>query len=233
MSVHRASNLPHIEVNTLDHLARDPLFQSGFELKKRSRFSVKLHGVKEALFPLHTFHFFSHSSPLVVTLRMDLIAQGYGSSSDSEDSSSRKPAKVAKITSTSLQVNGAPDVSLEVSYPLFTFTRSAAVTCALFLSPSTVVTNTYYFFILQRNRTQHTRATSIPTLQTQHSPSTSTTIRCSNQSKDQSTPLRPKPRRSAGTSGRAMSRKTCFRNTTSGHSNSPMLRLDTQKTPVS
>ncbi|KAF9942977.1 hypothetical protein BGZ75_001922 [Mortierella antarctica] len=43
---------------------------------------------------------------------MDLITQGYGSSSsDSEDASSQKPAKIAKTSS--LEVNGAPDVSLE------------------------------------------------------------------------------------------------------------------------
>ena len=43
---------------------------------------------------------------------MDLIHQGYGSSSsDGEDA--RKPAKIAK-TSNSVQVNVAPDVSLEV-----------------------------------------------------------------------------------------------------------------------
>ncbi|KAF9273747.1 hypothetical protein BGZ68_001245 [Mortierella alpina] len=43
---------------------------------------------------------------------MDLITQGYGSSSsDSEDASSQKPAKIAKTSS--LQVNVAPDVSLE------------------------------------------------------------------------------------------------------------------------
>ncbi|KAG0206763.1 hypothetical protein BGX28_001836 [Mortierella sp. GBA30] len=43
---------------------------------------------------------------------MDLITQGYGSSSsDSEDASTQKPAKVAKTSS--LQVNVAPDVSLE------------------------------------------------------------------------------------------------------------------------
>ncbi|KAF9180858.1 pre-mRNA-processing factor 17 [Haplosporangium sp. Z 11] len=45
---------------------------------------------------------------------MDLIAQGYGSSSsDSEDASSQKPNKMAKISSPSVQVNVAPDVSLE------------------------------------------------------------------------------------------------------------------------
>ncbi|CAO3574194.1 unnamed protein product [Mortierella alpina] len=43
---------------------------------------------------------------------MDLITQGYGSSSsDSEDTAAQKPAKIAKTSS--LQVNGAPDVSLE------------------------------------------------------------------------------------------------------------------------
>jgi hypothetical protein len=46
---------------------------------------------------------------------MDLIQQGYGSSS-SDDEESRKPAKIAK-TSNSVQVNGAPDVSLEVITP--------------------------------------------------------------------------------------------------------------------
>ena len=57
-------------------------------------------------------HHFS-SCKHITTATMDLITQGYGSSSsDSEDASSQKPAKIAKTSS--LQVNVAPDVSLEV-----------------------------------------------------------------------------------------------------------------------
>ncbi|KAG0370264.1 pre-mRNA-processing factor 17 [Mortierella sp. AD032] len=66
---------------------------------------------------------------------MDLIAQAYGSSSESEDASSHKPAKVAKITSTSVQVNGAPDVSLEdPSYARHIYTNPTDTQLAVNLS---------------------------------------------------------------------------------------------------
>lgn len=46
---------------------------------------------------------------------MDLIAAGYGSSSSDSEGDSSRPSKAPKLTtSTSLTVNVAPDVSLEV-----------------------------------------------------------------------------------------------------------------------
>ena len=59
---------------------------------------------------------------------MDLIAQGYGSSSsDNEDASSQQPAKVAKI------VNVAPDVSLEVNLEYTPLPSAAACLFYIFI----------------------------------------------------------------------------------------------------
>ena len=130
---------------------------------------------------------------------MDLIQQGYGSSS-SDGEESRKPAKIAK-TSSSVQVNGAPDVSLEVimlkisirypvSFNMHSQERSIRSHCPLSLPLARIL-----------HRTQTMLAIFIPTQQTRHLPSTSTMIQCCNLFMDPSTLLPPRRCKSERTSG--------------------------------
>jgi hypothetical protein len=82
-------------------------------------------------------------------------------------------------------------------------------------------------------RTPATLATSTPTQQTPHSPSTCRTTRCCSLSTDPSTPLPQQKRRSGRTSGQDTLRRTCSRITTLEHSSSPMPPLDTPRIQAS